>query len=31
MISGGYEYAMNTFHPKVCAEKLMAVYEKVIR
>ena len=31
MISGGYEYAMNTFHPKVCAEKLMAVYERVCK
>jgi len=29
MISGGYEYAMKTFHPKTCAEKLMEVYFKL--
>jgi len=30
MIKGGYEYAMNTFHPKVLAEKLMSVYDKTL-
>ena len=31
MISGGYDYAMNTFHPKVLAERLMSVYERVCK
>jgi len=30
MIQGGYDYAMNTFHPKVLAENLMSVYAKTI-
>lgn len=31
MIRGGYDYAMQTFHPKVLAERLVDVYHKTCR